>query len=139
MEFYTPMISDWDNFENWEKNGSITTLERANKTWKTLLKQYEQPTLDPSINEALIAFVVKRKEEINNSRLDSVINHDPLYSKDGLLSYGYIFSIFSIWKLPITFFVGGIVVFPGIKFFFLNSKSEYFFTKLEILFLKFFF
>ena len=67
-EFYTPMISDWENFENWEKNGSITTLERANKTWKTLLKQYEQPTLDPSINEALIAFVVKRKEEINNSR-----------------------------------------------------------------------
>ncbi|MDP6920250.1 MAG: trimethylamine methyltransferase family protein, partial [Arenicellales bacterium] len=67
-EFYTPMISDWENFENWEKNGSITTLERANKTWKSLLKQYEQPALDPSINEALTAFVVKRKEEINNSR-----------------------------------------------------------------------
>ena len=66
-EFYTPMISDWDNFENWEKNGSITTTERANKAWKTLLKEYKQPKLDPSVNEALIAFVEKRKEEINNS------------------------------------------------------------------------
>ena len=66
-EFYTPMISDWNNFDNWEKNGSVTTIERANKAWKTLLKEYKQPKLDPSINEALIAFVEKRKEEINNA------------------------------------------------------------------------
>jgi trimethylamine--corrinoid protein Co-methyltransferase len=65
-EFYTPMISDWNNFENWEKNGSITTTQRANKAWKTLLKEYQQPKLDPSVNEALIAFVEKRKEEIIN-------------------------------------------------------------------------
>jgi trimethylamine--corrinoid protein Co-methyltransferase len=62
------MISDWENFENWEKNGSITTLERDHKTWKIFVEAYEQPTLDPSVNEALIAFVAKRKEEINNSR-----------------------------------------------------------------------
>ena len=65
-EFYTPMISDWNNFENWEKNGSITTIQRANKAWKTLLKEYQQPKLDPSVNEALITFVEKRKEEIIN-------------------------------------------------------------------------
>ena len=65
-EFYTPMISDWNNFENWEKNGSITTTQRANKAWKALLKEYQQPKLDPAVNEALIAFVEKRKEEITN-------------------------------------------------------------------------
>jgi len=32
-----------------------------------LLKEYKQPKLDPSVNEALIAFVEKRKEEINNA------------------------------------------------------------------------
>ena len=62
--FYQPILSDWRNFETWEEAGAKTATERATAIWKTLLKDYEQPPLDPAIAEALDAFVAKRKEEI---------------------------------------------------------------------------
>ncbi|MGO1119937.1 trimethylamine methyltransferase family protein [Rhodovibrionaceae bacterium A322] len=63
--FYKPLVSDWDNFENWRDKGSVDTAQRANKLWKQLLKDYQQPPLDPAIDESLQAFVAKRKEEIS--------------------------------------------------------------------------
>ena len=62
--FYQPMLADWRNFETWEEAGAQTATQRASAIWKTLLKDYEQPPLDPAIAEALEAFVAKRKEEI---------------------------------------------------------------------------
>ncbi len=62
--FYEPMLSDWRNFENWSESGARTGTERANAIWKDLLKSYEQPPLDPAIDEELGAFVARRKEEI---------------------------------------------------------------------------
>ncbi len=35
----------------------------ANTIWKQLVNDYEKPPLDPGINEALDAFVFKRKAE----------------------------------------------------------------------------
>jgi len=61
--FYAPFISDWSNFENWEKRGSVTTPERANKIWKQILAEFEPPPLDEAIREELEAFVARRKEE----------------------------------------------------------------------------
>jgi len=60
--FYTPLLSDWRNFKAWEEAGSRTATERANTLWKRLLEEYEQPPLDPAIDEALAAYVEKRKE-----------------------------------------------------------------------------
>ena len=61
--FYSPFLSDWSNFENWEANGSQQTPERANKIWKQILAEFEAPPIDPAIDEELQAFVAKRKEE----------------------------------------------------------------------------
>ncbi len=62
--FYAPMISSRENFERWQEAGSTDAQERANATWKQLLRNYEQPPLDPGIDEALVAYVERRKQEI---------------------------------------------------------------------------
>ena len=62
--FYTPMVSDWRNFETWQADGSHTATERANGIWKRLLAEAVPPVLDPAIAEALDAFVERRKREI---------------------------------------------------------------------------
>jgi len=61
--FYSPFLSDWRNYEQWELDGAKTTEVRANKIWKDILNEFEPPALDPAIDEELCAFVAKRKEE----------------------------------------------------------------------------
>ncbi|MEX3009572.1 trimethylamine methyltransferase family protein [Hoeflea sp. TYP-13] len=60
--FYRPLVSDWNNFENWRDAGAKDVAARANEMWKRLLDEYEQPPLDIAIEEELEAFVAKRKE-----------------------------------------------------------------------------
>ncbi|MBL8584699.1 MAG: trimethylamine methyltransferase family protein [Rhizobiaceae bacterium] len=61
--FYSPILSDWRNFETWTEAGSPTALEKANRVWKERLASYEEPYMDPAIREELNAFVDKRKAE----------------------------------------------------------------------------
>ena len=61
--FYSPIISDWRNYETWAEAGSPTAIERANRVWKQRLAAYEEPYIDPAIREELKAFVDKRKAE----------------------------------------------------------------------------
>ena len=61
--FYSPLISDWRNFESWEEAGCPTALEKANQTYKQVLTEYEKPPLDETIAEELACFVAKRKQE----------------------------------------------------------------------------
>ena len=63
--FYEPMLSDWRNFETWSESGARSGTDRANAIWKDLLRTYEQPPLDPGVDEALEAYVARRKEEIH--------------------------------------------------------------------------
>ncbi len=65
--FYTPLVSDWSNYETWQESGARTTAQRANTIWKQLLHEYEQPTLDPAIDEALSDYVTRRKQEITRN------------------------------------------------------------------------
>jgi trimethylamine--corrinoid protein Co-methyltransferase len=37
---------------------------RANKIWKQLVNEYEQPPLDPAIDDELTEFVALRKQEL---------------------------------------------------------------------------
>jgi trimethylamine--corrinoid protein Co-methyltransferase len=64
--FYRPMISNWDNFETWLESGSPTAETSANRTWKKLLQEYEQPPLDASIDAELQDYVERRKLEIKS-------------------------------------------------------------------------
>lgn len=61
--FYSPILSDWRNFESWSQAGQPTTYDHANRVWKETLANYEPPALDPAINDELDAFVAKRKGE----------------------------------------------------------------------------
>jgi trimethylamine--corrinoid protein Co-methyltransferase len=61
--FYAPLLSDWRNFETWSEDGALDATQRANRIWKTLLADYQQPPMDPAVAEELAAFVAKRKEE----------------------------------------------------------------------------
>jgi len=61
--FYRSTVADNNSFEQWESEGSLDTAARANKMWKTMLDEYEMPELDPSIDEALLNYMQRRKAE----------------------------------------------------------------------------
>ena len=61
--FYQPLVSDYSNFEKWRDAGSKDAAVRANEMWKKLLAEYQEPVLDPALDEELVAFVTRRKEE----------------------------------------------------------------------------
>ena len=61
--FYSPIISDWRNFETWQEAGSPTAYQKANAIWQKELAAYERPPMDAAIEEELDAFVARRKAE----------------------------------------------------------------------------
>ena len=65
--FYAPLLSNWSNYESWLETGSINTEQRANQIWKQLLQEYQQPEIDPGVDEALQDYVSRRKIEIDAS------------------------------------------------------------------------
>ena len=62
--FYLSTIADNNSFEQWSSEGGLDAAQRANRKWKQLLESYQDPGLDPSIDEALQAFIAKRKESM---------------------------------------------------------------------------
>ena len=62
--FYPTELSDSDNVESWEENGSKDMRKRAYLKWNDMLDKYEEPAMDPGVKEALTAYVAKRKEEL---------------------------------------------------------------------------
>ncbi len=61
--FYAPLVSDWRNYETWRLAGGVEAAQHANAIWKQLLAEYTPPPIDPGIDEALKAYVAKRKSE----------------------------------------------------------------------------
>ena len=61
--FYSPFVSDWQNFEAFELNGGIWTAERAHGLFKGIIDQFEAPPMAEDRREALEDFVARRKEE----------------------------------------------------------------------------
>ena len=55
-------LTDTQSFENWRDGGELDAVQRANAKWKEMLADYEAPPLDQAIDEALQAFMAKRKE-----------------------------------------------------------------------------
>jgi len=60
--FYSPILSDWRNFESWEEAGQPNAMQKANRIWKERLAAYEKPDLDSAVADELHEFVLKRKE-----------------------------------------------------------------------------
>ena len=61
--FYSPLLSDWRNYESWDEAGRPDAMKAANRLWKQRLQQYEQPPLDAAIAEELNDYVSRRKRE----------------------------------------------------------------------------
>lgn len=62
--FYEPALSDSENVESWEESGSKDMRRRAYERWNRMLENYERPSIDPAIDEALQDYVARRKSEI---------------------------------------------------------------------------
>ncbi len=62
--FYAPPLSDSENVESWEEAGSTDMRQRAYVRWNAMLEAYEKPPIDVAVEEELLAYVAKRKEEL---------------------------------------------------------------------------
>lgn len=62
--FYQPLVSNWQNFENWELAGAQDATQRATAIWQRALQEYEQPPIDPAAREQLEDYVTRRRAEI---------------------------------------------------------------------------
>jgi trimethylamine---corrinoid protein Co-methyltransferase len=65
--FYTSQLADNNSYEQWEAEGARDLNARATDRAKQLLARYEAPALDPATDEALVAFIEKRKAELPNN------------------------------------------------------------------------
>lgn len=64
--FYRPLVSNWQNYENWQLSGGKDATQRATDIWQQALKEYEEPAMDPAIREELDAYVSRRRVEIGS-------------------------------------------------------------------------
>ncbi len=63
-EFYMPIVSDRQNYDKWREDGSRDAARRAHDVAGQLLAAYEPPPLDPTVAEALVDFVARRRQEL---------------------------------------------------------------------------
>ena len=62
--FFMPQLFDNNSIEQWQAEGGVEITERALERAKKLLVEYEEPTLDPAIDEALLDYIARREREI---------------------------------------------------------------------------
>ncbi len=65
--YYRSSVGDANSFEQWQSEDSLQTAQRANRIWKQLLDDYQQPALDPARLEALQDYVERRKASMPDS------------------------------------------------------------------------
>jgi trimethylamine--corrinoid protein Co-methyltransferase len=61
--FFSPMISDWRNYETWREAGAPTAYDTAERIYKEKLRTFVAPPIEPERSAALEAFVARRKAE----------------------------------------------------------------------------
>ncbi len=65
--FYDAQLSDSESFEQWTEQGSNDSPQRANARLKQMLREYVPPPIDPAVDEALQAFIAKRKATVKDA------------------------------------------------------------------------
>ncbi|MBB4207003.1 trimethylamine methyltransferase family protein [Roseinatronobacter bogoriensis] len=61
--FYSPIASDWRNYEAWERDGATDTVARAHRIYRNIVDSFSPPPMDEGIREELREFVARRKAE----------------------------------------------------------------------------
>ncbi|MEM9206360.1 MAG: trimethylamine methyltransferase family protein [Pseudomonadota bacterium] len=62
--FFMPELFDNNSIEQWQAEGAVEITERALNHAKALLADYEEPKLDPGVDEALRDYIARREREI---------------------------------------------------------------------------
>ena len=62
--FFMPEMFDNNAIEAWQAEGAIETNARALREARALLADYEEPRLDPGVDEALRDYIARREREI---------------------------------------------------------------------------
>lgn len=68
--FYDSLIADYSSYEQWSSEGGLTADQRANRVWKKMLGDYVDPGMEPAQEEALAAFIARRKESLTDEVLE---------------------------------------------------------------------
>lgn len=61
---FRPWMADDASFEQWQSEGGLDAATRANARWKDQLEGYEDPGLDPEIDQELQDYIAMRKAEV---------------------------------------------------------------------------
>ncbi|MCC5992056.1 MAG: trimethylamine methyltransferase family protein [Rhodobacteraceae bacterium] len=61
--FYAPFVSDWRNYEAWERDGAIDTITRAHGIYRQIVDNFIPPPMPDDRRAALMDFVARRKSE----------------------------------------------------------------------------
>ncbi len=62
--FFMPETADNNAYEQWLADGGQDSAQRANALWKRRLEEWQDPGLDPAVDEALQTYIAKRKESM---------------------------------------------------------------------------
>jgi len=54
-------LADTSSFEQWEEDGRLDLEQRGQRRWRAMLADYEAPSIDPAIDEALRDFMARKK------------------------------------------------------------------------------
>jgi trimethylamine--corrinoid protein Co-methyltransferase len=54
---WQPTVSNWDNYNEWQKGGAEDSVAKANKIWKERLQQASESYLDPDGDKDLRTFI----------------------------------------------------------------------------------
>jgi trimethylamine--corrinoid protein Co-methyltransferase len=65
--FFTPELMDFNSFEQWSAEGSLTMEQRGNAKARAMLNNYVEPSMDEAKAEELAAFVARREKELPDS------------------------------------------------------------------------
>ena len=65
--FFESDMFDSRSFEQWRDDGSLDASVRANMALNTMLADYQAPPIDEAIDEALLDFMARRKDELPDS------------------------------------------------------------------------
>ncbi len=65
--FWSTGVLDYKPFETWQEEGSRDTTSLASARVKSLLANYQPPSLDPAVDERILAFMRRKEEETPDS------------------------------------------------------------------------
>ena len=60
-------LADVAPFEQWSEAGSKDMQQRAYELWNRMLAEYEAPSIDPAIDEALLEFIARKKASMEDA------------------------------------------------------------------------